>query len=69
MSNDFTHIRVSKVDRDSMNMIALKVSATLGRPVSTGEVLNGLLQLLEPKREKQAESISNQLANTIGEIN
>ena len=56
MSNDFTHIRVAKVDRDSMNMIALKVSAALGRPVSTGEVLNGILQMLEPKREKHEKT-------------
>ena len=68
MSNDVSHIRVFVADRDVLNLVALKLSATIERKVSTGEVLNGVLQLLEPERKKQADVISKKLASVLGAI-
>ena len=65
MSNTITHIRCKKEVAEILKVIALKVSAELETTKSTGDILDGLIESIEPDRNKQARTISRRISDHI----
>ena len=63
MSNIITHIRCKKEVAEILKVIALKVSAELEQTKSTGDILDGLINSIEPDRNQQATTISRRISD------
>ena len=62
MSNSKTkHVRIFSKDAESFKLIGLKVSAEVGEPVSSGEIINALLRHAQGRGESQIDTVSRVL--------
>lgn len=62
MSNNKTkHVRIFSKDAELFKLVGLKISAEIGEVVSSGEIINALLQYANGNGEITADEISRKL--------